>query len=106
MTEFAELEARALAVRKQFEEYEISTFGRAWSLEDLVLGLVGDVGDLAKAIQARAGIRDLDQMQERLEHELADLLWSAIIVADRCGIDLEQAFLRTMSGLEAWLDRR
>jgi NTP pyrophosphatase (non-canonical NTP hydrolase) len=104
--DFGDVSARALEVRQRFEDYEVARFGRAWSLEDLVLGLVGDVGDLAKAIQARAGIRDLDDTQNRLEHELADLLWSAIVLADRCGVDLEAAFLRTMAELEVWLARR
>jgi len=34
-----------------------------------------------------------------LEHELADVLWSVIVIADRCGIDLETAFARTMDEL-------
>jgi NTP pyrophosphatase (non-canonical NTP hydrolase) len=104
--EFGDVSARALEVRQRFEEYEVATFGRAWSLEELVLGLVGDVGELAKAIQARAGIRELDEGQKRLEHELADVLWSAIVLADRCGVDLEAAFLRTMTELETWLESR
>ncbi|MFD8964354.1 MazG nucleotide pyrophosphohydrolase domain-containing protein [Streptomyces sp. NPDC059568] len=35
-----------------------------------------------------------------LEHELADCLWSVLILAHRYGIDLEAAFVRTMDGLD------
>ena len=48
---------RALAVREGYEEYERRTYGRPWSLEELTLGLVGDVGDLAKLVQVREGVR-------------------------------------------------
>jgi NTP pyrophosphatase (non-canonical NTP hydrolase) len=41
----------------------------------------------------------------RLEHELADVLWSVIVLANRCGVDLEQAFLRTMSEIESSLEQ-
>ena len=64
------------------------------------LGFVGDVGDLAKLIQGKNGVRDVDDLDERLSHELSDCLWSVIILADRFGIDLPAAFLKTMDELE------
>ena len=99
--EFAELKLKALAVRGRYEAHEISTFGRAWSDEELLLGLLGDLGDLAKLIQAREGVRAVEHVEERLEHELADVLWSVIVLAERCGIDLEAAFVQTMGELGA-----
>ena len=38
-------------------------------------------------------------MQARLEHELADVLWATIVIAEQCGIDLEGAFLAAMDQL-------
>jgi NTP pyrophosphatase (non-canonical NTP hydrolase) len=95
--------ARAVSVRAQLEAYEEQSFGRTWTVEELLIGLVGDLGDLAKAIQAREGIRALDDPERRLEHELSDVLWSAIVLADRCGVDLAAAFLRTMDEIEVTL---
>ncbi|XHL89450.1 MazG nucleotide pyrophosphohydrolase domain-containing protein [Streptomyces niveus] len=34
-----------------------------------------------------------------LEHELTDCLWSVLILAHRYGVDLDQAFRRTMDEL-------
>jgi NTP pyrophosphatase (non-canonical NTP hydrolase) len=34
-----------------------------------------------------------------LEHELADVLWAIIAIADRCDVDLERAFVATMDQL-------
>ena len=71
--ELATLAHRALGVRAQYEASERQAYGRAWSLEDLALGLVGDVGDLAKAVQAHEGVRHMDDARHALEHELADV---------------------------------
>lgn len=57
---FTDLEKTALKLNKLYEELEIKMYGRAWTTEELALGFVGDVGDLAKLIQADAGVRKID----------------------------------------------
>lgn len=98
--DFSVMTERALAVRAAYAEFETRSYGRLWTLEELTLGMVGDVGDLAKLIQAHEGIRSIDNARAALEHELADVLWSVIVIADQCKIDLAAAFSETMSGLE------
>ncbi len=97
--------ARALAVREGYAEYERRTYGRPWTLGELTLGLVGDVGDLAKFVQAREGVRAIENAQVKLAHELADALWSVIVIAARCDVDLEAAFVGTMDELDGRLAR-
>lgn len=75
-------------------------YGRSWTREELALGFVGDVGDLAKLLLAEAEVREIPDAKEKLGHELADCLWSIIVLADEYGIDLEEAFLKTMAHLE------
>jgi NTP pyrophosphatase (non-canonical NTP hydrolase) len=101
--DFAVMADRALAIRRLFEDYERRTYGRPWSLEELTLGLVGDVGDLVKLIQAAEGVREVEEVQTKLEHELADVLWSIIVIADRSEVNLEASFVRTMDELEEFL---
>jgi NTP pyrophosphatase (non-canonical NTP hydrolase) len=103
--EFSAVTSRALAIRRLLEEREQSSYGRQWSLPELVLGLMGDVGDLAKLVQAREGVRDIEGVQAKLEHELADVLWSVIVIAHLCEIDLEVGFARTMDEIEEFLRR-
>ena len=90
---------RAREIRRLYEAVERDAYGRPWSLEELTLGLVGDVGDLAKLVQAHEGVRKVDDVQVRLEHELADVLWSIIAIAEQCDVDLEGAFVATMDQL-------
>jgi NTP pyrophosphatase (non-canonical NTP hydrolase) len=101
--ELSELTRRALEVREAYRVHEERTYGRQWSTLDLMLGLVGDVGDLTKLVQAHEGIRVLEGGRDALEHELADVLWSLLVIADRCGVDLAAAFVRTMDELEGAL---
>lgn len=98
--EFNELIRRALSIRKLYREYEAKHFGSSWTNEELALGFVGDVGDLAKLVMAQNGRRNIPDAESKLAHELADCLWSVIVLADAHGIELEDAFLKTMADLE------
>jgi NTP pyrophosphatase (non-canonical NTP hydrolase) len=98
--ELQDLGRRALEIRRQYAELERATYGRAWTTQEIALGFVGDVGDLMKLVVACAGVREIPDAKAKLAHELADCLWSVLVLADVHGIDLEQAFLRTMQELE------
>ncbi|MET0535599.1 MAG: nucleotide pyrophosphohydrolase [Steroidobacter sp.] len=91
---FSDLEKSALGLNELYEQLEIKLYGRVWSTEELALGFVGDVGDLAKLIQANAGVRRIDDCKAKLGHELADCLWSIIVLANKCGIDLEAEYFK------------
>jgi NTP pyrophosphatase (non-canonical NTP hydrolase) len=93
---FKELEASALKLNELYEALETRLYGRVWTTEELALGFVGDIGDLAKLIQANAGIRKIDDVKTKLGHELSDCLWSVIVLANKCGVDLEAEFSRNI----------
>ncbi|MFC7245937.1 MazG nucleotide pyrophosphohydrolase domain-containing protein [Catellatospora aurea] len=100
MTELESLQERALQICGMYDELNLRTTGRAWTREDLMLGFVGDVGDLAKQVMAAEGRRELPGGREALAHELADCLWSVLVLARRCDFDLAAEFTRTMAGVE------
>lgn len=101
--EFNKLVERALKIRSHYAAHETRLYGRSWTTEELYIGMIGDIGDLAKLVQAHEGVRAIEGSEEQLQHELADVLWSVIILADRCGVDLEAAFNEDMDDLEAAL---
>ena len=96
---FTELEKSALKLNELYEQVEIKRYGRVWTTEELALGFVGDVGDLAKLIRADAGIRHIDDCKAKLGHELSDCLWSIIVLANKCGIDLQAEFVKNTAEL-------
>ena len=103
--EFANLMRRAAEIRALYAEFEEVKYGRSWTDEELALGFVGDVGDLAKLVMAANGVRSIDNTEEKLAHELADCLWSVIVLAQAHKVDLEAAFLETMDELEMHLSK-
>ena len=91
---FSHLEQEALRLNDLYEKLEVKRWGRVWSTQELALGFMGDVGDLAKLVQAHAGVRTIEDHQAKLAHELSDCLWSIMVLAEKCGIDLEAAFVK------------
>jgi NTP pyrophosphatase (non-canonical NTP hydrolase) len=100
IVELERLQQRAVEIRRQYAELERKRYGRSWSREEIALGFVGDVGDLVKLVMAENGMRQIPDAREKLAHELADCLWSVLVLAHAHDIDLERAFLRTMDRLE------
>ena len=98
--DFQNMIDRALVIRKLYEEKEKQLYGSPWTSEEIALGFVGDVGDLAKLVIAENGKRDIENSHAKLEHELSDCLWSVIVLAKVHNINLEQSFLETMDKLE------
>lgn len=49
---------------------------------------------------AKDGLRHIDNVDEKLAHELADCLWSVLVIADKYNVDIKEAFLKTMDELE------
>ncbi len=104
--EFNELKKSAIQLNDLYEEWEIKEFGRKWSTQELALGFVGDVGDLAKLIQANAGVRNIDDHKAKLAHELSDCLWSIIVLANKCDVDLESAFKKNTEEITEYVSSK
>lgn len=104
--ELTSLSQRALEIRQLYSKFETSLYGRAWTPEEIALGFVGDVGDLAKLVLAQEGVRHIPDAQNKLAHELADCLWSVLVLAKVYNVDLEQAFIATMDELEAHIQSK
>ncbi|HYP16861.1 MAG TPA: MazG nucleotide pyrophosphohydrolase domain-containing protein [Opitutus sp.] len=98
----SELTARAQQIRERYAALETQRTGQPWTRAELAQGFAGDVGELMKLVMAKEGRRasrhaDIDNA---LAHELADCLWSVLVLAKAYNVDLERTFLRTMDELE------
>lgn len=98
--EFSKIIERAKEVRALYTELEIKKYGKPWTASQIAQGFVGDVGDLMKLVMGKEGIRDVDNVDEKIKHEISDCLWSIIILADKFNIDLENSFINNMDLLE------
>lgn len=91
---------RAVEIRQKYSELEKRRTGKEWSTLNIMEGFVGDIGDLMKLVMAKEGVREIENVDEKLAHELADCLWCILILSEKYGIDIEQNFLKTMDELE------
>lgn len=102
---FEDLLKRAVEVREKYDRLNAEKRGITWNEQNLMSGFVGDVGDLSKIIMAKHGLRDMDNIDAKLAHELSDCLWSVLILADKYHIDLAAEFQRTMDELDTRIDK-
>lgn len=94
---FSEMSKRALEIKEKYQEIE----PKKWGVEQAMLGLVTDIGELAEIVMANEGYRETKvEVKERLSHELSDVLYSIIVLANKTGIDLKGSFWHTMDSLE------
>ena len=103
--DIAAMQARAVATRKQFAEFEVATYGAEWSTNDLLMGLMTDVGDLAAAVQRAEGRRPAGPTSsaDELGHEISDCLWVLLVLADKYDVDVANAFDTTMDQIALWI---
>lgn len=103
--DFKQIQSRALEVREKYSQLEQQKKGKSWSNSQLMEGFVGDVGDLMKLVMAKEGVRDVENVDEKLAHELSDCLWSVLVLANKYEIDLEASFMKTMNELEERIEK-
>lgn len=94
----------AIRVLRKYNEINARDNGGDWNGDKLMAGFVGDVGDLSKIVMAKSGYRAMDDIDDKLRHELSDCLWSVLVLADYYKIDLEDQFVKSMLELEARVD--
>lgn len=100
MSSIEDLMKRAEEIRAKYEELNALNGKEAWRIRDYAMGFVGDVGDLQKLVMAKENLRDIDDVDAKLGHELADCLWSIFVIANYYGIDLSREFAGTMDTIE------
>ena len=102
--EIKELAQRANEIKEMYSQMEMEKFGKVWTDAQVMQGFVGDVGDLMKLVMAKEGIREIENVDEKISHELADCLFSVFVLAQRFGVDIEKEFVKTMNDLEGRLE--
>lgn len=60
--------------------------------------LTEEVGELARVIVRQYGpqVAKISDMDKNLEEELADVLWVVVCLANQTGVDLTEAFRKTL----------
>jgi NTP pyrophosphatase (non-canonical NTP hydrolase) len=97
--ELIEIQKKALDIRNKYSELEQRKYGRKWTSAEIMEGFVGDVGQLMKLVMCKSGIRQKDNVDAELAHELSDCLYCVLVLAHEFNVDIEAEFLETMKSL-------
>ncbi len=95
-----ELTERALKIRDLYKVFEKKNSYREWTAKETYQGLVSDVGDLGRLVLSKEGFRESPDLEKNLEHELAEILWATLVLAENYNVNLKDAFLAEMESLE------
>jgi NTP pyrophosphatase (non-canonical NTP hydrolase) len=102
--EIEKYQEEAVRIKNLYSILENKNSGRSWSNEEIFIGLTSDIGDLSRLILAKEGAIKMENIEEKLEHEISDCLWALLVLAKNYNIDLEKAFFENMKVLEKRID--
>lgn len=98
-TEFETLQEKALFIKNFYIQRQKEKGKEIWTASDYMAGFVSDIGELSELVAAKKGIRSVENVDQKLEHELSDCLYSIIILADELNVDLASTFVKNMDSL-------
>jgi hypothetical protein len=90
----------ARSIDCKYQALDRERLGRIWSNTEFLAACATDWGELAEAVMVNDGMRKGEADPGAIRHELSDMLWALIVLSDRLGIDLAEAFMETMEELE------
>lgn len=94
MSDIKVLEQRAMEIRRRYDELERQKNRQPWTAGKLARGFKKDVGELLTIVE-----QDMVD-RKKLSHELADCLWSVIVIARKLDVDIERVFWTRMGELD------
>lgn len=103
---FAEMQKLYRGIVKRFSKIEL----QEWRAEGAMIELSKQVGELAKQVMIKekyyALTGEVEDVNERLGNEMADVIAQVMRLADYYGIDLEQAFVEARKDEDGYLNSR
>jgi hypothetical protein len=102
---FSEAVSRSREIREAYHRLELQHHGSEWSTEEDALAFLTDaalVGRLTMAHQDRWPMENGNGHE--LEHKLGECIWWLIVLADRMGIEPEQALESFLTKTERQLE--
>ena len=100
-----ELTEKVLHIEALYAERKKETSAKQWTAEETYAGMVSDMGDLGRLVLAKEGFREMPDTEKNLPHELAELLYAILLLANRYNIDLSKAFLDEIARLQQRLSK-
>lgn len=80
---------RSRAIRQAYHLLEEKHHGQIWSIEEDLLALGNDIGNLNRLVMTKQG-RYYDETPYKLEQKLAENIWWLLAISQRLGVDIQK----------------
>lgn len=88
---FDDIIRRSIEIRKKYHELELQHHGSKWTVEEDALAYLTDAGLVGRNIMSQQQRWPKADSQAELEHKLGENIWWLIVLADRSGINIDEA---------------
>lgn len=100
----SEVVERSVQIRKLYHQLESKHHGKEWTVEEDALAFLTDAGLIGRLTMAQQGRWPTDEEPiPELEHKLGECIWWLIVLAERMGIDIDNALELFLSKTEKGL---
>jgi len=96
---------RSKKIRAHYHSLERKHHGSEWSVEEDALAFLTDAGLVGRLTMAQQGRWPVGESNEAdLEHKIGESIWWLMVLADRMGIDSEEALDNFLTSTEKRFD--
>ena len=82
---------RSVALRAQYRELELRHHGTEWTVEEDALAFLTDAGLVGRQVMSQQGRWPKANTDEELKHKLGECVWWLTVLANRMGMDINDA---------------
>lgn len=97
--EIKELLDRSVKIRMRYHELEVKNHGKKWSVEEDLLALSNDIGNLNRLVMTKFE-RYYDETPYSLEEKIAENIWWLFELSDRLDVDVEKELKKFLTTKE------
>lgn len=99
---FDDVLKRTYAIRQAYHKLEEKHHGYKWSIEEDLLALSNDIGNVNRLIMTKQG-RYYDETPYCLESKLAENIWWLLEISQRLNVDIKEEMEKFLSSKEEQL---
>lgn len=82
---------RSMGIREKYRELELQHHGTEWNVEEDALAFLSDAGLVGRLVMSQQGRWPKANTDEELKHKLGECIWWLTVLAERMGIDINEA---------------
>ena len=98
--DFKTLKKRSKAIQESYHSLEKKYHQTQWTVEEDALAFLTDAGLVGRNVMSQQERWPKSNSQEELEHKLGECIWWLSILAERSGLDIEEATEKFLSKTE------